>query len=175
MNKLILCGGLCLFFLGSCDFNRKYPKEIEGYAPIYVSETEQFSVQTLEAQPYESAGKIYKYGNYSFQLDKGKGIHVINSSNPASPQKIKFIKLAGCTEISIKDNMLFTNNFKDLLTLNISDIHNVSVAKRIVGVFPASLDSAPPDNNVYFECIDASKGVVVGWEKKILTNPKCFK
>lgn len=175
MSKNILLCALGLLLLSACDFNRKYPKEIEGYAPIYVSLDEQHSLQTLEAQPYVHAGKIYKYGGYSFQMDKGSGIHIINSSNPSAPKKIKFIKLAGCTEISIKNNMLYTNNFNDLLTLNISDINNVTIAERVENVFPVSLDNAPPDANVYFECIDASKGVVVGWEKKILTNPKCFR
>lgn len=175
MNKLIPFCAFAVLLLSACDLNSKYPKEIEGYAPIYVDANEQFSIQTLDSQPYQYPGKIYKYGNYSFQLDKGTGIHVINSSNPAAPVKIKFIKLAGCTEISIKDNMLFTNNFSDLLSLNISDINNVTLAKRISDVFPASLDTAPPDGNVYFECIDNSKGLVIGWEKKIITNPKCYK
>ena len=172
MSKNILFCALGLLLFGSCDLNQKAPSEIEGYAPIYVSASEQFTIRSTEARDYENPGKIYKYGNYTFQMDRGKGVHVINSADPSNPQKVKFIQVLGCTDISIKDNMLYTNNFRDLVTLSISDINNVTVSARNKNAFPVALDSAPPESG-YFECIDNTLGVVVGWEKKILKNPKC--
>lgn len=176
MKKLLLAATFCSILLGSCHY-RDYPTEIEGYAPIYMEESDQYNISIAEAQAYENPGKIYKYGNYTFQMDKGKGIHVINSTNPAIPQKIKFIKVPGCTDISIKGTMLYANNFRDLVTLNIADIYNnkVSVSHRNKNVFPASLDGTPPEENIYFECVDNSKGIVVGWEKKTLQHPKCYR
>ncbi len=172
MNQNILLGILGLLLLGSCDFNQKSPSEIEGYAPIYVSASEQFTIRSTAARDYENPGKIYKYGNYTFQMDRGNGIHVINSSDPSNPKKVKFIQVLGCTDISIKDNILYTNNFKDLISLNISDINNVTLSARNKNAFPITLDTSPPESG-YFECIDNTRGVVVGWEKKILKNPKC--
>lgn len=172
MDKRIIFCALGLMLLAACDFNQKYPTEIEGYAPIYVAASEQFTIKSTDAQNYQNPGKIYKYGNYTFQMDKGRGIHVINSSDPSNPLKVKFIQVLGCTDISIKDGMLYTNNFRDLVTLNLTDINNVTVSARNKNVFPIPLDSAPPENG-YFECIDNSRGVVVGWEKKVLQNPKC--
>jgi len=161
--------------MGSCDYKRNYPTEIEGYAPIYMAEADQYNISSSAAQAYENPGKIYKYGNYTFQMDKGKGIHVINSSNPSQPSKIKFINVPGCTDISIKGNMLYANNFRDLVTLNITDINNVVVSHRNKNVFPETLDGAPPENGIYFECVDNTQGVIVGWEKKNLQNPKCYR
>ncbi len=175
MKHSLIAGVLGVLLMASCDFQRTYPAEIMGYAPIYMSATDQYKISTSEAQDYDNPGKIYKYGNYTFQMDKGKGIHVINSTDPAMPSKIKFINVPGCTDISIKGNMLYANNFRDLLTLNISDINNVTVSHRNKNVFPASLESAPPENGIYFECIDNSQGVIVGWEKKMLQNPKCYR
>lgn len=161
-----------MLLVSACGFNQKSPPEVEGYAPIYVSAAEQFIIKSSAARDYKNPGKIYKYGNYTFQMDRGNGIHVINSSDPSNPQKIKFIQVLGCTDISIKDNMLYTNNFGDLVTINISDINNVTESARNKNAFPVLLDSAPPESG-YFECIDNSLGVVVGWEKKTLIYPKC--
>ena len=175
MKQYLILSALGVLFMGSCNYQGNYPTEIEGYAPIYISEANQNKISTTTAQDYDNPGKIYKYGNYTFQMDKGKGIHIINSSNPAMASKVKFINVPGCTDISIKDNMLYTNNFRDLVTLNISDINNVTVSNRNKNVFPATLDGAPPENGIYFECIDNSQGIVVGWEKKTLQNPKCYR
>jgi len=175
MNKYLLIVAIGALLSSGCNFQREYPAEIDGYAPIYMAETDQFEIKAVEPQPYENPGKIYQYGSYTFQMDQGKGIHVINSGNPSQAVKIKFINVPGVTDISIKDNMLYTNNFRDLVSINITDINNISVSHRNKNVFPATLDGAPPETNIYFECIDNSKGVVVGWEKKSLQNPKCFR
>ncbi len=172
MKNNFLLGLLGILLLGAC--NTKYPTEVEGYQPIYLNKAEQYTIETLAAQPYETPGKIYKYGNFTFQLEKGKGVHIINSTDPANPSKVKFINVPGATEISIKDNMLYSNNFDDLVTLNIADINNISVASRSKGVFPIIYESVPPSDNSYFECVDESRGIVIGWKLVTLKNPKCF-
>ncbi len=173
MKLRIIIDILALAFLSSCNTNNKYPTEIEGYAPIYIKKSEQYSIDSKAAQPFENPGKIYRYGNTTFQMEIGKGIHVINMIDPKNPTKIKFIAVPGCTEISIKNNFLFTNNFEDLVTINIADLNSISEVARSKGVFPVGIDNQIPEQNAYFECIDPAKGVVIGWKKAILQNPKC--
>ena len=171
LKNLLICA-IGILFLSAC--NQKYPAEVQGYAPIYISLADKYKIEAVNATAYSNPGKIYTYNNYTFQLDRGKGVHVINSADPSNPSKIKFIKVPGCTEISIKNNMLYTNNFEDLVTLNISDIENVTASARSKGVFPMSFENKPPVTNTYFECVDESKGIVIGWSQVTLTNPKCF-
>ncbi|MBL7767090.1 MAG: hypothetical protein JNJ58_13400 [Chitinophagaceae bacterium] len=162
---------LLLFGLVACV--EKTPKSITGYAPVYGDTATTLLIQSEPARPIVHGGKIYQYQNYTFQIENGEGIHIINSSNPANPQKIGFIRVGGCSEISIRNNILYTDNHQDLVAINISNINQVSVASRVERVFPGINQSYPPYNGVWFECVDPSKGIVIGWTEKLLVNPKC--
>ncbi len=175
MKQSIPIIALLFLALSSCNDKRQFPQNVLGYAPIYSSDANSSSISVTGATPYENPGKIYKYGNYSFQMDNGKGIHIINSTDPNNPQKIKFINVAGCSDISIKNNSLYTNNFRDLVTLNITDINNITETSRTADIFPVVEQLAPPVAGVYFECVDDTKGTVTGWTQKNIENPKCYR
>jgi hypothetical protein len=145
----------------------------EGYAPIYTGQSDMFNIKSLSIEPLVNPGKIYEYGNYTFQIESGKGIHIINHSNLTSPHKIGFIAIQGCSDIAIRNNILLADNFNDLVTLDISNINNVVVTSRQKGIFPVTTLEIPPFANAYFECVDNTKGIVTGWSKKTLTNPLC--
>jgi len=176
MKQSIPILALLLMAIASCNNNkRQFPQNVLGYAPIYSSDANSNSISVTNAAPYENPGKIYKYGNYSFQMDNGKGIHIINSTDPNNPQKIKFIHVAGCTDISVKNNSLYTNNFTDLVTLSIADVNNITETSRTSNVFPMVEQTLPPVAGVYFECVDETKGTVIGWTQKNIENPKCYR
>ena len=163
---------IMLFPFSSCVQNNQ-TKNVLGYAPVYADPA---SINQITFDPphmIENGGKIYQYKNYTFQLETGKGIHIIQSSNPTSPQKIGFINILGCSEISIKNDILYTDNFRDLVGINIANLNQMQVASRIENVFPAINQQIPPHQGVYFECVDQSKGTVIGWTEKQLVNPKC--
>lgn len=150
------------------------PAQADGWAPVYASDEVATKIEGLEARDIENGGKIYVKGHMLYQVEVGKGIHVIDIQNPESPNKIKFIQVTGASEVSIQDNNLYTNNVNDLVVLNIADINNVQVVNRMQDVFHLVDPKLPPAAG-YFECIDASKGVVVGWEPKTIQNPVCRK
>jgi hypothetical protein len=154
--------------------NPKYiPESIEGYAPVYAKSSDVNSIVIEPITPTLNAGKIYAFGNYIFQNDQGKGIHIIDNSNKSNPQKIAFLKIPYNTEIAVKGNFLYANNLNDLVVFDISNPATPTLVKREANVFPTVTQDYPMQNNVYFECVDAAKGVVVSWEKKTLTHPKC--
>ncbi len=162
---------LLLFGMIACVKTQDF--EVTGYAPVYGNLNDLKVIQREAPKPIVNAGKIYQYGIYTFQIENGEGIHVINSSDLSNPQKVCFIKVKGCSEISIKNNMLFTDNYQDLVGINIADLNNISISSRLEKVFPGMNQEYPPVAGVYFECTDASKGIVIGWTEKLLTNPKC--
>lgn len=171
-----------LLLLTACDPYRTNPrpqpepspKEVEGYAPVYATAEDAAKITATDVRPIEKGGKIYVKGNMLYQVEVGKGIHVINISDGANPQKVKFIHVTGAQEMSIMDNYLYTNHMNDLVVLNIADINNVQLVDRVSGMFHLVDPSLPPASG-WFECIDASKGVVVGWELKTLYKPVCRK
>ncbi len=160
------------FTLASCNSNA--PKSIIGWEPVYVSTATLHAIAIHEPRSTQSAGRIYKYGNqYSFQIDNGNGIHVIDNSNPALAQKIKFIQIPGVADLSIRNGILYTNNAQDLVAISLQNMQDLKIINRIEQIFPGVSQHVPPETNAWFICPDPQKGTVVRWEKKMIHNPTC--
>lgn len=171
MKKSLLYLALFLLFFSGSNKTTKM-----GYQPIYASETEAKKVVYLEPQEMKNQGKIYVKDDYIYIGDINLGVHVIDNTNPASPQKIGFIRIYGNRDIAIKGNSLFADNFEDLITVDISDLSNPNIVKRIEDVYEYQKVNYPPNvpYGTYFECVDESKGYVIGWEEVESDSFKCF-
>jgi len=119
------------------------------------------------------SGKIYAYKNYIFVNDLGRGVHVLDNTNPESPQKIIFIKLEGNQDISIKDNRLYADSYGDLIVMDISDINNIGNVKRLENAIyqefwcTVGFDVEWPTADAYdYSDLDANREAIVGWETK---------
>ncbi|TAD92448.1 MAG: hypothetical protein EAY75_02610 [Bacteroidetes bacterium] len=160
--------------LAACDTNTDTMSSTgPAYVPIYMSAAAMDDIGLKDSRPTKKAGKIYALGNFLFQNELNEGIHIIDVSNAAAPKKVGFLKVPLCTEMAIKNGFLYTNNFSDLLVFNLTAPAGPQLIKRIPKVFPPVNQEYPPLFNVSFECADKSKGVVVGWELKNVTNAKC--
>ncbi len=173
-KRLLWLATYCIaLLLSNCTPEPEEKEEAvrEGYRPLYLSRDELQQVFTAAPHPLKNAGKIYVRGSFVFVNELNKGIHIINNQNPANPQNVAFLHIPGNVDIAVKDNILYADNGPDLLALDISNPVDTRLVKRIANVFPNQ--SYPPQTGVSFECVDNSKGVVIGWEKTMLTNPKC--
>lgn len=157
----------------SCTREPRKTGNVTAYVPVYMSEALAHNISVTPASAAKNPGKIYAYNAYLFQVEQGKGIHVIDNSVPQQANKIAFINVPGCSEIAIKSNYLYTNNVNDLVVISLANMAAPSVVSRHQNAFPQIDQKYPPLNNVYFECPDPSKGVVIGWEQKTIENPKC--
>lgn len=149
-----------------------YSKKVMGWKPAYAADT---SIKKLKfyntARPIVAAGKIYVFGNTIFQNDIGKGIHLIDNASPSNAKRVAFIELAGNTDISIKGNYLYANNFNDMVVIDITNISAPVEVKRFKGVFN-TFDSqrpynwqAPPDTG-YYDCPRYfNDSIIVTWVK----------
>ena len=150
------------------------PDEVDGWAPVYATGSNTAIIKSTDPQPIVKGGKIYVKDKTVYQIEAGKGIHVIDITDGNNPQKLKFIQVTGAQEMAIKDDNLYTNNINDLVVLDITDYNNVQVVDRVSGVFHLVSGSEPPGVG-YYECVDYKKGEVVGWEQKTLYRPQCRK
>lgn len=157
-------------FLTSCWKQKN--EEVLGYAPVYGNETELKKITLSAAQAVENGGKIYVYDNMLYQVESGRGIHITDISAPATPVKKGFLKVAGAQELAIKDNLIFTNNMKDLVIVKIEN-NSATTVRRLSDSFKYLFTTSRPPERGKFECPDATKGVVIGWQKKKLINPSC--
>jgi hypothetical protein len=149
-----------------------FPDKVEGYAPVYQTDENVAAITSSDPRPIVSGGKIYVKDFILFQVETREGIHVINIKDPSHPVKICFINLLGISDISIKGNVLYANNYNDLVAVDIADFKNVKLISRQQNVFEMNINQAPPEKG-YFECVDPSKGKVVGWKKQTIYSPKC--
>lgn len=105
--------------------------------PIYKTLAEIRVPPKVEAaRDLKDPGKIYLYGNWILINEKGEGIHVIDNANPASPNKLAFISIPGNIDIAMSGNTLYADNYIDLLAIDMTDIQNVRVKKRVPNAFP---------------------------------------
>jgi hypothetical protein len=163
--KNLLCL-LLVFVLWSCNDDDIQYEIVNVAIPQVMSKAEfRNSVEILPSQTIDEAGKIYVYQDYIFVNDEFKGVHIIDNSNPASPQQISSIKIPGNVDISIKDNYLFADSSIDLLVFDISNINNIQMVERLEDVFSYYNYQIPVGTDVAeFGDYNAENDVIVGWE-----------
>ena len=140
----------------------------ETYTPVLMlRENLEKSVKSIAAQNLENPGKIYLKDSLIFIVERFKGVHVIDDSDPANPQNIQFITVPGIADVSVKNQLLFADNAVDLVSINISDLYNVKVVSRIRNIFPElphpEWGGVPYEYNIYNR---PRNTVIVNWEKR---------
>lgn len=163
-----------LFCLYSCDPKREDigTGDVQAYVPVYAPAIEKNKISLSSARTTETSGKIYAYGNYIFQNDQNKGIHIIDNTYQKNPRKIAFLNIPYNTEFAVRGHYIYANNINDLVVIDISDINNPIVVKRLDNAFPYISQEFPPAGG-YFVCPDPSKGIVVAWELQTVKSPNC--
>ena len=105
--------------------------------PVYMLRADlQQAVKVVAPQDMHEPGKIYAKGNYLFINEVNKGIHIIDNANPATPRKISFIQIDGNIDMAVKGNILYADNYIDLVALDISNPLDVKLVKRVENIFP---------------------------------------
>lgn len=169
-----------LFFLVfiACDDSDELPEGINEYviATPLTTDLVAFKEEAIDVtEPVDivQSGKIYAYKNYIFVNDVGRGLHVLDNSNPALPEKIAFIKLEGNNDISIKSDKLYADSYGDLVIMDISDINNIGNVKRLENAIyqefwcTVGFDVEWPQADAYdYGDLDSTREAIIGWETK---------
>lgn len=167
-TALVLCSMLVLMACGK----EKEDKVVDGYKPIYADGADLKNVTVTLTADLENPGRVYVYGDYLLINDQSKGVHIYDNSNPSAPVEVSFIGIPGNLDFSVSNGMLYADNITDMVIVDISNPAAPDYVNRMEDVFPLQ---SFPDEFGAFECVDPSKGIVVGWEKTTLNNPACFK
>lgn len=162
MKKIILFGTILILF-------SSYDPEPDmiSYTPVLMTrEKMETAIEYIEPIALVKPGKMYILGNTVYINERYKGIHVIDNTNPTAPVKKGFLRIPGCIDLAVKGNILYADNATDLIAVDLSDIENVHVTKRIINTFPELL---PPGYNwmpwQFSEENRPENTIIVGWEK----------
>lgn len=157
------------------EFTEEPPTE-SGYRPIYLQVGDVKTYSILPPENIQEPGKIYVFGSYLLVNDQNRGVHLIDNRDPENPSKKAFISIPLNRDIAVKDFMLYADNQRDMLVFDIRNPESIQFVKRIENAFPQNLTpNTPPESNVYFECVDPDRGVVIAWEwTNDLSDNVCF-
>jgi hypothetical protein len=155
---VVIC--LSLFFISACQDKCKTTFTYKVQTPQYklVAEVRD-AVGVTTPQVLEKVGKIYYRHPFVFINEVQKGIHIINNTDPKNPQKVAFINIPGNVDMAVKGNILYADNYIDLVAIDISNPNSVQITKRVENVF---------QNNYYYG-LD-NKSILTEWKEELVTT-----
>lgn len=112
MKKLLLLFAIFLFS-GSTYYS--------GFVPILMfrSELESTVRFTDTIMTIRKPGRIYIYQNWLMLVEKYKGVHLIDNSDPSNPVRKGFLRVPGCQNVAVGNGTLYVDNAVDLVGVRI--------------------------------------------------------
>lgn len=161
MKKVFASLVLMSFVLVQFSCSDKIEETFKVNTPEYMSYDNLRSSFSLKSgEIIQRPGKIYFKDNFIFVNEYQKGIHVIDNADPANPQNISFIEIPGNVDMAVKGDKLYADSYIDLLTIDISDMDNITEVDRDTSVFPYII---PDYEDGILSELDMRKGVIVGY------------
>ncbi len=124
--------------LSSClEDNCEATRIFIEYEAVYVlpEEFRKDNIDYFENRLLENPGKIYYYNNTLIINEKYEGIHLYDNSDSYAPSYLGFISIPGNLDVSIKNDIMYADNYVDLLTIDISDLNAPKLLDRQEEVF----------------------------------------
>lgn len=132
---LLLIGTSLLFsscLQDNCEREITYIKS----TPVYYSLDDIRKDITMESsRALIKPGKIYYYNDFLFINEQKEGVHIYDNTNPENPNKVGFYKIPGNVDISIANDILYADSYRDLVAVDISDVLNPITEHRVEDAF----------------------------------------
>lgn len=171
MHKLLYLFIPCVLLWTNCTKTEQEFYDGPGKKPVYLPLSDLQDVRNEPPTPIELTGTLFLRDTLLFIMEQRKGIHVFNIKDSLNTINLAFFKIPAITDFVITGNSLYADSWKDLVVIDISNLHQILVKDRIIDVINPVL--YPPLYNGIFECVDESKGAVVDWEDASLEDAKC--
>lgn len=144
MKKIIwLLGATIPFLFSSCYVEPWETEYYSEYQPVLMTRTAlATSIKWVEPKMLGTSGKIYIKGDLLFINEKFEGIHVYDNSDPSKPIAKGFITIPGNVDISIREDIFYADNARDLVTFRVVNGNSIEFLDRNENVFP---ELRPPD------------------------------
>ncbi|WKN43421.1 LVIVD repeat-containing protein [Tunicatimonas pelagia] len=126
-----------LLMLTQCSDKVEVTRTYRYLEPVYTTTDEiRNSFEVAPPEELSTTGKIYYLAPYVFINKPGEGIHVLDNTDPANPINLSFINIPGNFDMAAQGNILYADSYIDLLAIDISNLDDVQITKRVENVFP---------------------------------------
>jgi hypothetical protein len=143
----------------------------EGKVPVYVPLDQLTEIKNTAPRTLGITTSIAIQDSLFFLIEPGAGIHVFDISDTLMVEPLTFWQVPAGENFSLQGNRLYVSSWRDLVTIDISDVMNIRVIDRATNVFEPIL--YPPLYRGIFECVDETKGAVIGWRDTTLFDVQC--
>ena len=150
------------FLLALFSFTNSSQSE---YEPVLMHrEDMEAAVQLRASRDIIKPGKIWVYNQFIFVIEQYKGIHILDNTDASDPENIGFIQIDGCTDVAVKEDIIYANNAVDLIGVKAAaDYKAISVVSRNRNILPA-LESPEDWYSHDFEKHRPANTIIVRWE-----------
>jgi hypothetical protein len=143
------------------------------YKPVYEDPEIALNLTVGPPKPISNPANIIIYNDLLMVNIKGEGFHVIDNRNPSLPIPLFFVNVPGNQNVSIKEGVLYADNYSDIVAFRITTDLQLEVLDRLENVM--NNQEYPPFRDVYFECVDPERGVVIDWILSDNSNAECYR
>ena len=136
------------------------PDPFGGWTPYFMKRADlERSVSYADgAKEMVNPGKIWTTQDKIYVVERYKGVHIIDNTNPANPRPTGFITAPGCMDIAIKEGVVYLDNAVDLVAF---DLASGTVTKRLKNYFP---EPVSPTGKTYYNP-NSYEIILVGWKQ----------
>ncbi len=157
---------IIVFLILSCDKQTELDINKYKYMPVLLKQADLAkSVSYKTDRKIKSFDKIYLKGDKIYVNEKYEGIFIINNQDSLNPFIEGFIKIPGCIDLAIKNNILYADNAVDLVAINLNNLPEINITERVSSVFP---ELTPPNQeSVPYPYLIGNRPdstVIVAWE-----------
>lgn len=133
----ILSCTLLLLSLTSCLEEKCQTRlEYKAYEPVLLSGDEfRTTVRAEEGRELCRPAGFYVYGDYLMIIEDGAGLHIFDNADPTAPRSISFLPVDGAAGLAVRNDILYVNQFVDLLAFDLRDPESPTMVGRTEDVF----------------------------------------
>jgi hypothetical protein len=171
MKKNVFLFCLVILFAG-CEYESGQTITYSTNEPVFMSSAEFRNSVAVSNDVHELSdyGKICFYEGYLYISEPGKGIHIIDNTNPSQPRITGYIELLGNFDLTVRNHLLYADAFVDLVWFDVSNPSNPELKGRLENVFPESLpvieNEYGYDYNLCYPNGEKGENIIVAWELK---------
>ncbi|NJC25057.1 LVIVD repeat-containing protein [Neolewinella antarctica] len=93
---------------------------------------------------------FYVYQQYLFMVEDGKGLHIIDNSDPHNPLPVTWMEVPGGQGLAVRNNILYMNQYTDLVAFDLADPKTPTFISRTENVFePYTVFASVLDNGQF--------------------------
>ncbi len=137
------------------------PSQYSGWTPYFMqrADLEKSVFMAPETRELVDPGKLWIAGDKIYVVERYKGVHIIDNSDPANPRPTGFLVAPGCMDVALHGNVIYLDNAVDLVAFNLTSGTETS---RLRNYFP---EPASPAGDRYYNSSNRDGMILVGWRQ----------